>query len=55
MRSRIFPAIELRPSNEKGGHYSFNILKNKIIHSYIWSEVSISERAIKRVHEIAKE
>ena len=53
MKLRSVPGIDLRPSNDNGGHYFLNLETNKCIHSYNWDELPTSDMAIKRVHEIA--
>ena len=54
MKSRSVPCIALRTSNNNGGYYFMNLESGKRMHSYNWTELPITESAIARVHELAK-
>ena len=54
MSKRSVEAIALNPSNEKGGYYFMSLETGRKINGYIWEELPISDRAIRRIHELAK-
>ena len=55
MKRRGVPAIALRKSNRKGGHYFMSLLTGKRIHSYHWKELAISDEIVERVEHLAKQ
>ena len=55
MKSRAVPAIELRRSNNAGGHYFMRLHIRKRLHSYKWKELPIDYYVTRRVKELAEE
>jgi hypothetical protein len=46
MKSRGLPAIALKASNDRGGHYFMNLLTGKRIHGYIWEPQPIDNDVV---------
>ena len=52
-KERRTSAICLRPSNSQGGYYFMNIETGKRIHGYRFTELSMPQHIIDKVHELA--
>ena len=48
MKQRCVPEISLRPSNNAGGNYFMYLYAGKILHSYIWEELPITDDVIEQ-------
>ena len=55
MKTRSTPAIALCPVNSQNGWTFMSLETGKYIHRYHWTELSVPDSAINRMHELADE